>query len=80
MRTVTKQELQAKMLHIFEEIEQSGESLIVTDSGRPLVVIRPLTHGGAVDEIFADIRGKIVFHEDPNTPTSDDWEALNDDD
>jgi|GEM_PF-342271 len=79
MQTITKQKLQAAMLRIFEEIEQLGESLIVTDNDRPLLAIRLLAHGGTVDEIFADIRGTVVFHEDPNAPTSDDWEVLNDD-
>ncbi len=26
-----------------------------------------------VEDVFAPIRGQVVFHEDPNTPTLDEW-------
>lgn len=29
-----------------------------------------------VEEIFADWRGKVVFHEDPSTPTIDEWSEV----
>ena len=76
MHTISKSKLKAEMLRIFREIEQSGEDLIVTDNNRPVLSIRPLSHGRSVEEVFADIRGKIVFYEDPDAPTSDDWEDL----
>ena len=76
MQTVSKSKLKAEMLRIFREIEQSGEELIVTDNNRPVLSIRPLSHGRSFEEVFADFQGKIIFHEDPTTPTSDDWEDL----
>ncbi len=76
MQTVSKSKLKAEMLRIFREIEESGEELIVTDNNRPVLSIRPVSQGRSVGEVFADIRGKVVFHEDPNTPTWDDWEDL----
>jgi antitoxin (DNA-binding transcriptional repressor) of toxin-antitoxin stability system len=76
MQTISKSKLKAKMLRIFREIEASGEELIVTDRGRPVLSIRPLNKGRTVEEVFADYRGKVVFCEDPDTPTSDDWEDL----
>ena len=27
-----------------------------------------------LEEVFAGFKGKIVFHEDPSTPTTEDWE------
>ena len=76
MQTISKSKLKAEMLRIFREIEQSGQELIVTDNNRPVLIIRPLSHGVGVEELFADYRGKIVFKEDPNAPTSEDWEEL----
>lgn len=76
MRTVSKSQLEAEMLRIFSEIERSGEELIVTDNNRPVLSIRPIVRGRTVEEVFADIRGKILFYEDPDTPTSDDWEDI----
>jgi antitoxin (DNA-binding transcriptional repressor) of toxin-antitoxin stability system len=76
MQKVSKSKLKAEMLRIFREIEQSGEELIVTDNNRPVLVIRPLVQSRSVEEVFADYQGKVIFHEDPNTPTSEDWEDL----
>jgi len=76
MQTVSKSKLKAEMLRIFREVEQSGEELIVTDNNRPVLVIRPLAHKRSVGEVFADFRDKVIFYEDPDTPTSDDWEDL----
>lgn len=76
MQTVSKSKLKAEMLRIFREIEETGQEVIVTDNNRPVLVIRPLTQARSVEEVFADYRGKITFHEDPDTPSSDDWEDL----
>ena len=76
MQTVSQSKMKAEMLRIFREVEQNGEELIVTDNNRPVLSIRPLTYGRSVEEVFADFQGKIIFHEDPDTPTSDDWEDL----
>jgi antitoxin (DNA-binding transcriptional repressor) of toxin-antitoxin stability system len=64
------------MLRIFREVEQSGEELIVTDNNRPVLKIQPLTKKKAVDEIFSDVRGKVTYHEDINTPTDEECDAL----
>lgn len=76
MQSVTKAELQANMMRIFREVEESGDELIVTENGRPVLAIRPLAGNRTAEEVFADLRGKIIFREDPDTPTSDDWEDL----
>lgn len=76
MLTVSKSKLKAEMLQIFRDIEESGEEVIVTDNNRPVLSIRPISQKRSVDEVFADIRGKVIFYEDPDTPTWDDWEDL----
>ena len=76
-RTISKSNLKAYMLRIFREIEKSGEALIVTDRNRPTLVIHPIKSKRKVDEVFAPYRGKMrILEEDINTPTVEDWEAL----
>lgn len=63
------------MLEIFREIENSGEEVIVTDNGKPVLRIVPLREKRDVDSVFAAYRkkGGLVFHEAPDTPTVDEW-------
>ena len=75
-QTISKSKLKTNMLRIFREIEESGEELIVTDRGKPTLLIRPIAEKQSVDEVFADLRGKAIIYEDLDTPTTEDWEAL----
>jgi antitoxin (DNA-binding transcriptional repressor) of toxin-antitoxin stability system len=40
---VSKGKLKSKMLEYFREVERTGEPLVVTDHGREVLEIRPLT-------------------------------------
>ena len=62
------------MLAIFREIEASGQEWIVTDNGKPVLKIVPITKKKTVDEVFGKYYGQVVIHEDINTPTIDEWE------
>jgi antitoxin (DNA-binding transcriptional repressor) of toxin-antitoxin stability system len=73
MLTISKSKLKTHMLQIFRQIEQTGEEVIVTDNNRPVLRILPVKPKSTVEELFAPYRGRIVFHEDPNMPTIDEW-------
>ena len=73
MPTISKNKLKANMLRIFREIESSGEELIVTDRNRAVLRIQPIARKRAVEEVFGDVSGKVVYHEDVNTLTADEW-------
>lgn len=72
--TISKGKLKARMLEIFREVEESGQELIVTDNGKPVLKIVPIMQKKTVDEVFGDLFGKVIIHEDLNTPTIDEWE------
>ena len=72
-RTISKGRLKARMLEVFREIERKGEKLIVTDNGKPVLLIEPIRAKREVDELFADLRGKVEYAEDINAPTTDEW-------
>jgi len=73
MKTISKSKLKAHMLRVFREIEQNGEELIVTDHGRPVLKIQAIEEKRGVNEVFGDLLGQVVYHEDINSPTLDEW-------
>ncbi|MBT4499811.1 MAG: prevent-host-death protein [Gemmatimonadetes bacterium] len=76
MTTVSKSYLKTHMLRIFREIEQSGQELIVTDNRVPVLKILPLSKQNSVAEIFAGVQGKVLYKEDINAPTEEEWTEL----
>lgn len=73
MDTISKSKLKANMLRVFREIEESGEELIVTDRGRAVLRIQPIAHKKTVEEVFADVKGEVIYYEDINAPTIEEW-------
>jgi len=76
MTVISKSKLKAHMLQIFREIEASGEDVIVTDRGRQVLRIQAITAKRNVKDVFADLQGRIAYHEDINTPTIDEWSEV----
>lgn len=74
--TISKGKLKARMLEIFREVEESGQELIVTDHGKPVLKIVPIKQKATVDEVFGQYYGQVIYHEDINTPTLDEWEDV----
>jgi prevent-host-death family protein len=73
MEPVSKSALKAKMLEYLRRVEETGEELIVTDNNVPVVRIVPFRKRMSMDELFADVRGGLIEHEDVLTPTTDEW-------
>ena len=76
MLTISKSKLKAQMLQIFRQIEQTGEEVIVTDNNHPVLRIQPITKKHTFKELFSEYDGQVIYHEDINTPTTAEWEAL----
>ena len=74
MNVISKSKLKAKMLEIFRQLEASGEELIVTDQGRPVLKIISIKKEASVAEVFGDIQGKVSYFEDINTSSISEWE------
>jgi antitoxin (DNA-binding transcriptional repressor) of toxin-antitoxin stability system len=74
-KTVSKSHLKANMLKIFRELESGDEELIVTDNNNPVLRIKPLKQTESVQELFGDLQGRIVYHEEIDAPTIEEWEA-----
>lgn len=76
MVTVSKNVLKARMLEFFRQVEQTGEELVVTSDGLPVLRVVPYTRRESVEDVFGDVQGRVLFLEDPDTPTSTEWPAI----
>jgi antitoxin (DNA-binding transcriptional repressor) of toxin-antitoxin stability system len=74
--TISKSKLKAKMLEIFRQLEASGDELIVTDQGKPVLKIIPIKQKSSVKELFADYQGQVTYQEDINTPSLQEWDEV----
>lgn len=73
MMTISKSKLKAQMLQILREIEKSGEELIVTNHGRPVLRIQAIGRKRSVEEVFGALQGQVIYNEDINASTLDEW-------
>jgi antitoxin (DNA-binding transcriptional repressor) of toxin-antitoxin stability system len=74
--TISKSKLKAKMLEIFRQLEASGDELIVTDQGKPVLKIIPIKQKSSVKELFADYQGQVTYQEEINIPSLQEWEEV----
>jgi antitoxin (DNA-binding transcriptional repressor) of toxin-antitoxin stability system len=75
MKTISKGKLKPKMLEVFREIETTGEELIVTDNRKPVLRIQPIRQRLTIEQLFGNIQGKVIYHEDLDQPTADEWHS-----
>lgn len=73
MPEVSKSVLKSKMLEYFRRVEETGEDLVVTDNGRPVVMVVPFRTRTSAADAFRDVRGRVVYREDILTSTTDEW-------
>ena len=70
---VSKSEFKPKALAYLRDVENSGEAIVVTDRGRPVVRIEPYA---PADDVLARLRGCVVRYDEPTEPVAtDEWEA-----
>lgn len=70
---VSKSEFKARALEFFRQVEASGETVVVTDHGKPTLEVRPYR---TYERNPLDVlRGSVVRYNDPTGPVDVDWEA-----
>ena len=70
---VSKSQFKAKALEFFRQVEATGESVIVTDHGKPTLEVRPYRDNKR--NPFEILRGSVVRYDDPIEPVAiDEWE------
>lgn len=72
---LSKSQFKPKSLEYFRQVQETGEPIIITDHGKPVLKIVPYTP--SLDELLKALRGSVVRFDDPLEPVGvDDWEAL----
>ena len=71
---ISKSEFKTKALEYFRQVEASGESIIVTDHGKPALEVRPYRGLGRAP--LDILRGSVVRYDNPMEPVAEnEWEA-----
>lgn len=74
-KTVSKSKLKARALHYFREVERTGQEIIITDRGRPVLKIVPYREDPR--EALKILRDTVVKYDGPTEPVGEeDWESL----
>jgi prevent-host-death family protein len=72
---VSKSSFKAKTLEYFRQVENTGEELVITDNGKPILKIVPYTRDP--EEALRALRGSVIRYTDPVEPVGlEDWESL----
>ena len=72
-RRLSKSEFKPRALEIFREVQSSGEEVIITDKGRPVLRIVPIVED--IDALLAPLHGSVLRYDDPTEPVDVEWEA-----
>lgn len=73
VREVSAAEFKAKCLSLFDEVESSRRSFVITKRGRPVARVVPLPR-----EPSSSLRGSLLHEEDLLAPVDIAWEAPGD--
>ncbi len=72
---ISKSQFKPRSLEYFRMIEESGETLVITDRGRPVLKIIP--YSANPEERLKVLRSSVIKYDDPTEPVSnEDWKAL----
>lgn len=73
MQTIKASEFKAKCLHLMDEVNETGEEIIITKNGRP--VSRLLPYRKIPNSIFGLHKEKISSKDDLIAPLDVHWDA-----
>lgn len=74
-QSVSKSQFKPRSLEYFRQIEQTGEELVITDHGRPVLKVVPYVADS--EECFRGLRHTVLQYEDPLEPVAaESWEGL----
>jgi antitoxin (DNA-binding transcriptional repressor) of toxin-antitoxin stability system len=74
-RIVSKSQFKPRALEYFRLIEESGETMIITDRGKPVLKLMPYTDNS--EDRLKVLRNSVLQYDDPTQPVAlEDWKAL----
>ena len=73
MKHVAKSRFKRAVLEYLSEVEATGEPMVITDRGRPVVQLAPIAPVAPAAETLARLRGCVLRYDDPTEPVAVDW-------
>jgi len=75
LKTVTKSRFKTQTLEYCREVEKSGQELVITDHGRPVLKVVPYQQDPG--QLLSYFRGTVLQYDEPTEPVGiEDWESL----
>lgn len=75
MKKISKSKIKPNLLKVFRDIEKTGEEIIVTDQGKPVLKITRYSENA--EDRLSLLRDTVLKYNDPTAPVGlDDWEAM----
>ena len=72
---VSKSKFKPQALEYFRKIEETGEEIIITDHGHPVLKVVPYSEEPS--EILKVLRGSVLKYKNPTEPVgAGGWESL----
>lgn len=75
MQTIKASDFKAKCLHLMDEVNRTGEEIVITKKGKPVSIMRP--YRTMPTTLFGLHKGKIESHDDLIAPLDIAWDAEN---
>lgn len=70
---ISKSKFKPRSLEFFRRVQETGEALVITDHGTPVLKIIPYTNYADEDHLQV-LRGSVVSFDDPLELGEEDWE------
>jgi prevent-host-death family protein len=74
-QAISKSQFKPHSLEYFRRIEQTGEELVITDHGRPVLKVIPYV--ADTEECFRGLRNTVLKYDAPLDPVGlEEWDSL----
>jgi prevent-host-death family protein len=74
-RMISKSKFKPRTLQYFRQVEETGEELIITDHGKPVLKVMP--YAAEPSDALQALRNSVTKYEHPTDPVCwEAWEAL----
>lgn len=67
-RIVSKSQFKSRALEYFRLIEESGETMIITDRGKPVLKVMPYTDNS--EDRLKVLRNSVLLYDGPTQPVA----------
>lgn len=73
-KIISKSKFKPKSLEYFRQVEETGEEIIITDHGKPVIKVVP--YSAQPDDAIQLLRNSVKKYINPTEPVGiEDWEA-----